>query len=239
MAVDKITQGRAALCDGVIEHFLYNFSQQCIFLSAYPARGTLRVNACHKQGLAGVDISDSDHYMTVHDELLDGNLATTRMLIQVVPGKVTAEGFNPEFADEFVLVWWPAGPVQAAEAARVGQAQDTRVVENEINVVMFPDGCCGTDDTQTSGHAEMQDGRAVIGAKQQVLGTPVDTFYGLSSEFLAESSRYRPAQIGVAYDNPCDLFAGDVRRNTAAGGFDFRQLRHEVMIKAGWLACTG
>ena len=239
MAVDEVTQGGAALRNRVSQDFPDHLNQQGIFFSAYPACGAFRVNAGHKQGLASVYISDPDHDMTVHDELLDSNLAATRTLIQVVPGKVIAKGFMTEFANESVLLRWPAGPVQAAEAARVGQAQDTLLAEDKVNVVVFPDGCCGIDNTQTSGHAEMHDGRAASGAKQQVLGTPADTVDGLSREFLAEPCRYRPPQVGVAYDNPYHTFAGDVGCDAAAGGFDFGQFRHGVMIQAVWLVCAG
>src|SRR5210317_66160 len=93
-------------------------------------------------------------------------------------------------------------------------------------MIMFADGGSGLDEAQAAGHAKMQDDGTGSGVQQQIFCTPVDAVDCLSSEFPAEASGNRPAQVRVAHNDPGNPFARDVWGYSAAGGFDFREFGH-------------
>jgi len=72
----------------------------------------------------------------------------------------------------------------------------------------------------------MYDEGAGVGADQQVFPaarklSDTDMFYS-----PGKLSGNRPAQSGLAYDEPLNLLAAKMRLDTAAGGFDFGKFRH-------------
>ncbi|MCY1180568.1 hypothetical protein D9M73_210210 [compost metagenome] len=75
----------------------------------------------------------------------------------------------------------------------------------------------------------MADQGADFGIDQQVLGAPLHQHDALARQTHIEVFGNRPAQAPITHDHPADALAFQVRRNTAAGGFDFRQFRHGAL----------
>src|SRR5690606_18154744 len=79
-----------------------------------------------------------------------------------------------------------------------------------------------------AGHPEMHEQRPGIRAEQQVLRAARDRVDALTGEDGGQLRRNRPAQARLADLERLDAAADDERRKTAAGRFDFGELRHRM-----------
>lgn len=79
---------------------------------------------------------------------------------------------------------------------------------------------------QATGHAQVADQTAGLGLDQQVLGAPLHALDTLTGEANVQIFRNRPAQTTLTHDHAADTLPLQVRRYTAASGFDFRQFGH-------------
>jgi hypothetical protein len=73
--------------------------------------------------------------------------------------------------------------------------------------------------------------RAGLGLEQQVLGAAREAGDALAFEQARELLGYGPAQSRLAHLDTRDRAAHDVRREAAARGFDFGQLRHGASLR--------
>ena len=64
-------------------------------------------------------------------------------------------------------------------------------------MIMLARYASGLEDSQASGHAEVNDQRPFSGAYEQVFGTAADFPHGRALDVCAEISWYRPAQAPV------------------------------------------
>ena len=74
---------------------------------------------------------------------------------------------------------------------------------------------------QRAGHAQVHEDRARLGVQQQVFRAPLDLVDALPAQQARQRRRHRPAQARRAHDQLVDAVAEQVRRDAAAGGFDF------------------
>ena len=75
--------------------------------------------------------------------------------------------------------------------------------------------------TQAAGHPEVHYRGTVFGREKQVLAAPLRRGEDGSAQLRRESSRHLPAQPAFAHDYIADRPSGNVRCNTATGGFYF------------------
>src|SRR3972149_3099569 len=123
-------------------------------------------------------------------------------------------------------------PQDAAEAARVAEAEARVFAENKISMIMLIRRGISGQDAQAAGHAEAQDHRAPVEIKDKIFGVPRKITQLPADQFSLERFRDRPAQAAIADDNVSDLFPDDMRCYAAADGLNFGQLRHENQPQA-------
>jgi hypothetical protein len=78
----------------------------------------------------------------------------------------------------------------------------------------------------------VDDQGSAVGSDQQVFPAAPESRDTGTFDLPGELFGYRPAQSRLAHNEACDPLTANVRRDTAAGGFDFGQFRH-----ASGLAC--
>ncbi len=93
-------------------------------------------------------------------------------------------------------------------------------------MVVPPGRCIVFDNAQTSGHTQMYDEGAGVGADQQVFSAARKLSYTDMFYSPGKLSGNRPAQSGLAHDEPLNFLAANMRLDTAAGGFDLGEFRH-------------
>src|SRR5690606_37350623 len=99
-----------------------------------------------------------------------------------------------------------------------------------VDVVVRAHGRARRQHAQAARHAQVQQRAAGLRVQQQVLGAPAHRVDALAREQLHHLARDRPAQVRAAQHHVGDATAFDVRREAAAGGFDFGQFRHRRSI---------
>lgn len=77
------------------------------------------MDASHEEGLAGVDITDADDDVVVHDVLFDGLLFKLGFFYEVVCAEVICEWLGAEFGEEWVCGYFLICPENTAESAWV------------------------------------------------------------------------------------------------------------------------
>src|SRR5437879_3249878 len=183
------------------------------------------MDARPEQAFVRVDVPDSDHDASVHQQLLDADIAAARGAMEKLGGEALAERLDAELREQRVAGDVPGAPQHHAEAARIAEAQ-RRAAENEIQMIVLARGRPRVDHAQAPRHAQMQDERAAVALEQQILATPHQPFYDPPDDEACEVPRHAPAQIGVAHGDAGDGLAEHERLDAAAGDLDFRQLWH-------------
>src|SRR5580704_16624600 len=120
---EVVAQRRAAGADGEFQHRAHR-AYQARRLRARERRGAaLRLQARAEQRFTGVDVAYPDHQVAVHEELLEGNPPPAAGAPQVIRIEGTGEGLGCQILKERVLARIGRGVDEAAEAARVVEAQ--------------------------------------------------------------------------------------------------------------------
>ena len=174
-----------------------------------------------EEGLGGIDVAHADDDALVHQELLHGDLAAARPAREVGTVEPAVERLRAEVREQRMLERVAGHPVQAAEAARVVEAQATTVFEPQFVVVVLEPRRIHRHDAQAARHAEMRYQRAAIEFDQQVLGAPAHVTHCQSRQSLRERAVHRPAQLVVQQHELDDAPAAQGAPDAAAGGFDF------------------
>ncbi len=117
-------------------------------------------------------------------------------------------------------------PEHRAEAPRIGVAQRLAGLQQDIDVLVLGRRQCRVNQTQASGHAQMNDQRASLGLDQQVFGTTLDGLDPLAGQTHIEVFRDRPAQPPVTHQHAADTLTDKVWLDTTAGSFDFGKFGH-------------
>ena len=131
-------------------------------------------------------------------------------------------GSGPSLANSGCASGFDSRPVQAAEAARIVEAQNLPGVDQNIPMIVRARRHIGAEQAQASRHAEMHDQGPAIERDQDVLGAPLDAAHGLMADRSLEIRGDRPAQAAVAHDQLDDAPSSQSGRDAAPGGFYFR-----------------
>ena len=135
---------------------------------------------------------------SIHQVWLDRDAPAATYGMQVCAGERVGQRFGAEAREQRVSVWVFLGPEQAAEAARIVEAQDAARIELEINVIVFSGCGAAFGKPHAAGHAEVGDQCAGVGSEQQVLGPAIDRMDDASGQAVFEapvSSGERPRRV--------------------------------------------
>ena len=203
-----------------------------VALARHLAGRAQRRNPGREQGFGHVDVAHAHHHPLVHQEGLHRRLAATAQPEQVVAVEVLTQRLRAQPGQQRMRLSGRL-PQQAAEAPRVGEAQHATVAhEPDVDVVVRPGRGVAGQHAQAAGHAQVQQGAARGGVEQEVLGAPAHGVDALPREAVGDLGRDRPAQVGAAQQHVAHARAFEVRRQSAARGLDFGQLRHAGSVGA-------
>ena len=145
--------------------------------------------------------------------------------VQMRGGEVFSQRLGAEVFEQGMLQRIVGDPQHGTEAARIMQPELPPGIERDGDVVVLLEGHVGREDAQVSRHAEVNQKRALVRAKEQVLGAAhagVDE----AAFDLVNRVRHRPAQAFVPHDDLAHAPADDVRGDAAQRGFDLGKFRH-------------
>src|SRR5262249_1017591 len=108
------------------------------------------------QCLARVDVADPDDQAAVHEQLLEGDAPSAADAIEVVRIESPGEGLGRKVRQQRVALRFAARVEEAAEAARVVEAQRDAGLEYQLEMIMRVARSDGWHRPQVAGHAQMQ-----------------------------------------------------------------------------------
>lgn len=136
-------------------------------------------------------LQTADDDALVHREALDRCAAAAAARVQVIAVERVVERLGAEVAQQFVGLAMRL-PQQAAEAARVVEAQQATVFQADIDMVVRAHRRVAGQHAQAAGHAQVQHGAAGVGIEQQVFGAAADRGDALAGQFAFDFRRDRP-----------------------------------------------
>jgi gamma-glutamyltranspeptidase/glutathione hydrolase len=219
---DEIPQGGPTQRDRVIQRRPDLIGETAITEPADPPRRPRRMDPRSEQRFTRVDVSDSYDDPAIHNKILHRQLAFACPLVQVITGEPRVPRLRPEVAQQFVPLERRPRPQHRAETARVPEAQNTLPAEYDVDVVVGRWRLVYREDTQASGHPQMDDQGAVRGAEQEILRPALECRELPADEFLCEPARHGLAQIAIANDDRRYRLPENMGFDAATGGFDFR-----------------
>src|SRR5690606_4880643 len=160
--VDVVAQRRAARTNRILQDRFDGFDERFNLLASQTTCGAAWTDASAKECLARIDVADADDHLTIHDRLFDRDAPAFQRPRKIRGVELIRERFRRERREERMLERILARPKQAAEAARVVEAQAHGVVEHEVDVIVSERRGVARHEPQTAGHAEVQDERAAF-----------------------------------------------------------------------------
>jgi hypothetical protein len=95
------------------------------------------------------------------------------------------------------------------------------LAEQQIEMIMFLRWMIRRENAQMTGHAQMDDQRAMRKVNQEIFAPSARRYDTLAREQLVETYGKRPAQTTATLNHAGDRAALEERRDAAAGDFDF------------------
>jgi hypothetical protein len=96
MAADEVPKGGSATFDGMRENFLNIVSQPIVAIGANTASRTQGMNSRSEQGLISVNVANSHHDMTIHQEAFYRHLSISGALEKVCTTKSLFQGLRAQ-----------------------------------------------------------------------------------------------------------------------------------------------
>ncbi len=144
-----------------------------------------------------------------------------RETAQIIAAKNRIERLRPEPGKAWMAQGVGTGPEQRAETPWIVLAHAIGPIENNVYVIVLCRRRIVNNHTQAAGHPEVHYRGTVFGREKQVFAAPLRCGEDGSAQLRWESSRHLPAQPAFAHDYIADRPSGNVRCNTATGGFYF------------------
>src|SRR6266851_4581634 len=183
------------------------------------------MDARPEQALVRVNVSDPDHDLGVHQQLLDADVASARGPIEELGRETLVERLDAEPREQGMAERVAVVPQHYAEAAWIAQTQrDT--AENQVHMIVLAGKGLRFGQAQAPRHAQVHDERAGVAFEQQVFPTPHQAFHPLADESAGEFAGNALTQIGIAHGDARNRLAEHERLDAAAGDLDFGQLWH-------------
>src|SRR5579864_4675094 len=224
VGAEVVAQRRAPGADRLGEHRAHALHQPRGLGARQAARLALRAQPRPEQRLAGVDVAHADDQLAVHDELLERHAPPAADAPQVVGVEGARERLGGEPGEQRMARRIAGGVDEAAEAARIVEAQRQSRVEHQVEVVVGQARGVGRHGAQVAGHAEVHQQRPRLELQQQVLGAPPDARDALPGDPGRQGTRHRPAQARLVDGERGDAALARVGREPAPRGFDLGKL---------------
>ena len=119
-----------------------------------------------EQRFVGVDVSNADDQVIVHQRQLDRGAAFTRRAMQIVGVELRGKRLGAEPGEQRVRRCGLRRPEYRAEASRVVIAQHHTVAELDVDVIVGLLGRPVAVYAQASGHSQMHDERICANSEQ-------------------------------------------------------------------------
>ncbi len=183
-----------------------------------------------EERLARIDVAHAGDDARVHEELLDRHAPPYGLAGERRAGEFRLERFHPEVLEERVAIGRLPEPEHRAEAARIGETQRLAALEAHVDVVMLAGRKALGHHRQAPRHAQVHQKMALSELDQQVFAAAADAEHLLAAQVPREIVRDRPAQVRIAHDRTADSATHEMRQQSAARRFDFRELRHGASL---------
>ena len=161
----EVAQCGSTPLDGSSENLLEGDYETLAALARDPSRGAIRPHAREERRFVGVDVADSGHDSTIDEKVADGHTSAPGPRVEVGAMELLFEGLGTQIREQSMAMGVDASPQERSEAARVAKPQRLPAGDYDVHMVMFLRRLIGWYDAQTSGHAEVHDGRALCGAQ--------------------------------------------------------------------------
>lgn len=232
VGVEVIGDRGAAAGDGLAQDFAQGGSQPEEPLGAELSGGSRGPDFSAEEAFVGVDVADSVKEALVEQGGLDGELASAeeRQEVLLGNGKGLASG-----AVKALFAGLQAVQGEAAEAARVDEAELGSSTERKRGVGVRWNGDLGWGDEQASGHAEMDDplgfglvrGLAAAEIEDDVLALAVDAVDAEAGEGVGHLGAWGfEGLLVTAEPDGEDALAAHAGVDSVGDGFDFGEFRH-------------
>jgi hypothetical protein len=123
-----------------------------------------------------------------------------------------------------------SGVEEAAETARVVEAQCDARIQQQVEMIMSETRGAARHCAQVARHAEVQQQCPGLESEQQVLCAPVNAHDSLPRNLARQIARHAPAQPRLVYREPGDAAATHVRREAAPRRLDFGKFGQGYLI---------
>ena len=205
---------------------------------ADPVGRPQRRNTGPEQAFRGIDITDADHQMAVHQGRLDRPTAAGNRLEQPVRRESIGQGFDALRRQKrmaFRRCRRPGLPEHDTEAARVGKAQGLPGKQQVEMIVLFRRQV-GRYETQVARHPEMDDQRSLDAlpptVDQQVFAAPAHRDDPATGQQVEQGARDLVAQLRRPDQRTDDDLPAQFRLYPAPTDFHLRQFRHCLFLRA-------
>ena len=131
-----------------------------------------------------VDITDADDDIAGQQHLFDGCAAIARLAMKKYREIIRSQWLNTQTAQQGVrldIAFRLRMPEHRAEAARVSKPHDLRA-QQQIEMIMFLGRMTFRQHAQVTGHAQMNDQRAVREMNQEIFTAPARRQHTLAFE---------------------------------------------------------
>src|SRR5580700_12227361 len=199
VGAEIIAQRRAARADGLGEDRAHRTHQPRGIRARQRARLPARADTPPEQRLARVDVAHADHQAAVHEQLLDGDPPATGDAPQVIRIEGGGERLGPEVRQQWMRARIAARIEEAAEAARIVEAQRQPGIEHQVEMVVGEARGTGGHGAQIARHAQMHEQRAGLESQQQVLGAPSGAQDTLPGDLVRQLGGHLPAQARLVF----------------------------------------
>ena len=149
-----------------------------------------------------------------------------------------AERLGTEVGEQRVREW-PLAEEERTETPRVAKPERAAAVEPDVEMVVNARRRVLVDDENAARHAEVHDGRAVVGYDEQVLGASFDRVDATSAQFALDTTRHGPAQAAIAHDDVVNARTDDPGFDAAAACLDFGEFGHGGIVPKKKPAVSG
>ncbi len=186
------------------------------------------VDSGPEQAFVGVDISDADDSLRIHQEQLYRHAVAAGERVQALGIERRQQRFDAEPGNQAMVGDVFAGPEHGTEPARIAQPQQLAAAfaaNHEVEVIMLSGRCARLKNPQASRHPQVQDQMPVAAIHQNVLAAPFDRA-DCAPRQRVDLGRHRPAQARFAHLDTEDGLTSQIGRNPPKGDLYFGEFGH-------------
>lgn len=217
VGIDVVAQGAAAVVDGPAQNELDGAVEADDLLALQAIGGEGGVNAAMEKGFIGVDVADPRDEALIQQSCFDRTASPGKGRNQLI--RTHCQRLGPEV---FVMCLTVAKPPDAAEAARVAEAQLRFAGETGDEVCVRLNRLGGGFYCQSAGHSQVDaEGAAGVEADENLLAAPCDAGDSAAPEQFGQINVAWLDNVGPKMLDCGDALPDEVGRKGADDGLDF------------------